>query len=62
MPDKLHWPSLVLGVFIGIVISIITVAVSETPEERHTRKMEEIQEFAAMAPLAAMIFKAQNGN
>ena len=62
MPDKLHWPSLVLGVFIGIVISIVTVAVSETPEERHARRMEEIKEFAAMAPLAAMIFKAQNGN
>lgn len=62
MPDKLHWPSLVLGVFIGIVISIVTVAVSETHEERHARRMEEIKEFAAMAPLAAMIYKAQNGN
>lgn len=62
MPDKLHWPSLVLGAFIGIVISIVTVAVSETPEERHARKMEEIQEFAAIAPLAAMVLKSMNGN
>lgn len=62
MPDKLHWPSLVLGVFIGIVISVVTVIVSETHEERHTRRMEEIKEFAAIAPLAAMIYKAQNGN
>lgn len=62
MLDKLHWPSLVLGIFVGVVISIVTVAVSETPEERHTRKMNEIQEFATMAPLAAMIYRAQNGN
>jgi hypothetical protein len=62
MDYKLHWPSLVLGVFIGIVISIATVVVSETPEERHARRMEEIKEFAAIAPLAAMIYKAQNGN
>lgn len=54
--------SFVLGVLIGIVISIMFVIVSETPEERHTRKMNEIQEFAAMAPLAAMIYRAQNGN
>ena len=62
MNKGFSWPSVVLGVFIGIVISIITVAVSETPEDRHARRMEEIKEFAAMAPLAAMIFKAQNGN
>ena len=54
-------PSFVLGIFVGVVISIVTVAVSETPEDRHARRMEEIKEFAAIAPLAAMIFKAQNG-
>lgn len=62
MNKGFSWPSVVLGVCIGIVISIITVAVSETPEDRHARRMEEIKEFAAMAPLAAMIYKAQNGN
>jgi hypothetical protein len=62
MNKGFSWPSVVLGVFIGIVISIVTVTVSETPEERHARRMEEIREFAAIAPLAAMIFKAQNGN
>ena len=62
MNKGFSWPSVVLGVFIGIVISIMTVAVSETPEERHARRMEEIREFAAIAPLAAMIYKAQNGN
>ena len=62
MNKGFSWPSLVLGAFIGIVISIVTVAVSETPEERHARKMEEIKEFAAMAPLAAMVLKAMNGN
>jgi hypothetical protein len=62
MNKGFSWPSVVLGVFIGIVISIVTVAVSETPEERHARRMEEIREFAAIAPLAAMIYKAQNGN
>jgi MFS superfamily sulfate permease-like transporter len=54
--------SFVLGVLIGIVISIVFVIASETPEDRHARRMEEIKEFAAMAPLAAMIYKAQNGN
>ena len=43
-------------------VSIMTVAVSETPEDRHARRMEEIKEFAAIAPLAAMIYRAQNGN
>jgi hypothetical protein len=62
MWNKFDWPSVVLGMFIGIVISIIAVAVSETPEDRHARRMEEIKEFAAIAPLAAMIYKAQNGN
>jgi len=62
MQDKFNWPSFVLGIFVGVVISIVTVTVSETPEERHTRKMNEIREFAAMAPLAAMIYRAQNGN
>ena len=62
MNKGFSWPSLVLGVFIGIVISIVTVAVSETPEERHARNMAEIREFAAIAPLAAMVLKAQNGN
>jgi hypothetical protein len=62
MNKEFSWPSFVLGIFVGVVISIVTVAVSETPEERHTRKMNEIQEFAAMVPLAAMIYRAQNGN
>jgi hypothetical protein len=62
MQDKFNWPSFVLGIFVGVVISIVTVTVSETPEERHARRMEEIKEFAAMAPLAAMIYRAQNGN
>jgi hypothetical protein len=55
-------PSFVLGVCVGIGISIVTVLAFETPEDRHARRMEEIKEFAAMAPLAAMIYKAQNGN
>ena len=46
----------------GITISIVTVLAFETPEDRHARRMEEIKEFAAMAPLAAMIYRAQNGN
>ena len=62
MPDKLHWPSLVLGVFIGAASIQMIAVFSETPEDRHARRMEEIKEFAAMAPLAAMIYKAQNGN
>jgi hypothetical protein len=62
MQDKFNWPSFALGIFVGVVISIVTVVVSETPEERHTRKMNEIREFAAMVPLAAMIYRAQNGN
>ena len=62
MNKEFSLPSFVLGVCMGIAISIITVAVSETPEDRHARRMEEIKEFAAMAPLAAMIYKAQNGN
>jgi hypothetical protein len=62
MEFKFNWTSFLMGVFIGIVISIVTVAVSETPEDRHARRMEEIKEFAAFAPIAAMILKAQNGN
>ena len=56
------WPSFFGGAFVGVVISVVAVAVSETPEDRHARRMEEIKEFAAFAPLAAMIFRAQNGN
>jgi hypothetical protein len=62
MNDKFSLPSFVLGVCVGIGISIVTFAVSVTPEDRHAQRMEEIKEFAAIAPLAAMIFKAQNGN
>jgi hypothetical protein len=54
--------SFMWGVFIGVAISVVTVSVSETPEERHAREMAEIKEFAAFAPLAAMILRAQNGN
>jgi hypothetical protein len=62
MKFKFNLTNFLMGVFIGIVVSIMTVAVSETPEDRHARRMEEIKEFAAMAPLAAMIYRAQNGN
>ena len=62
MKFEFNLTNFLMGVFIGIVVSIMTVAVSETPEDRHARRMEEIKEFAAIAPLAAMIFKAQNGN
>jgi hypothetical protein len=55
-------PSFVLGVCTGIVISSVIVLAFETAEDRHARRMEEIKEFTAMAPLAAMIYKAQNGN
>lgn len=54
--------SFMLGWCAGIAISIVTVLAFETPEDRHARRMEEIKEFAAMAPLAEMIYKAQNGN
>ena len=51
-----------MGVSLGAFIVLLTDIFSETPEQRHARRMEEIKEFAAIAPLAAMIFKAQNGN
>jgi hypothetical protein len=62
MKFEFNLTNFLMGVFIGIVVSIMTVAVSETPEDRHARRMEEIKEFAAIAPLAAKVFKAQNGN
>lgn len=62
MKFEFNLTNFLMGMFIGIVVSIMTVAVSETPEDRHARRMEEIKEFAAMAPLAAMIYRAQNGN
>jgi len=62
MKFEFNLTNFLMGVFIGIVVSIMTVAVSETPEDRHARRMEEIKEFAAMAPLAAMIYREQNGN
>jgi len=62
MKFEFNLTNFLMGVFIGIVVSIMTVAVSETPEDRHARRMEEIKEFAAIAPLAAMIYRAQNGN
>jgi hypothetical protein len=51
-----------MGAFIGAASIQMIAVFSETPEERHARRMEEIQEFATMAPLAAMIYRAQNGN
>jgi hypothetical protein len=62
MKLTVNWTSLTAGFVGGVLVSVVTVAVSETPAERHARRMVEIQEFAAMAPLAAMIYKAQNGN
>jgi hypothetical protein len=62
MKLTVNWTSLTAGFVGGVLVSVVTVAVSETPAERHARRMAEIQEFAAMAPLAAMIYKAQNGN
>ena len=62
MTVTINWSSLIAGFFIGVIVSAMTVALSETPAERHARRMAEIQEFAAMAPLAAMIYRAQNGN
>lgn len=40
-----NWPSFMRGIFIGVVISVVTVSVSETPEERHAREMAEMKEF-----------------
>lgn len=62
MMFKDNWPILVTGVFLGVAGCYITTALSETPEQRHARNMAEIQEFAAIAPLAAMVLRAQNGN
>ena len=62
MKLTVNWTSLTAGFVGGVLVSVVTVAVSETPAERHARRMAEIQEFAVMAPLAAMIYKAQNGN
>lgn len=62
MQFKFNWTSFLMGAFIGAASIQMIAVFSETPEERHARKMEEIKEFAAMAPLAAMIYKAQNGN
>jgi hypothetical protein len=62
MKFEFNLTNFLMGMFIGIVVSIMTVAVSETPEDRHARRMEKIKEFAAIAPLAAMIYRAQNGN
>lgn len=62
MEFKFNWTSFLMGAFIGAASIQMIAVFSETPEERHARRMEEIKEFAAMAPLAAMIYKAQNGN
>lgn len=62
MQFKFNWTSFLMGAFIGAASIQMIAVFSETPEERHARKMEEIQEFAAFAPIAAMIYKAQNGN
>jgi predicted outer membrane lipoprotein len=62
MNERFSLPSFVLGVCMGIAISIVIALAFEISEDRHARRMEEIKEFAAMAPLAAMIYKAQNGN
>lgn len=66
MEFKFNWTSFLMGAFIGAASIQMIAVFSETPEERHARKMEEmmeeIQEFAAFAPIAAMILKAQNGN
>ena len=62
MKFEFNWTSLLMGVFIGAASIQMINIFSETPEDRHARRMEEIKEFAAIAPLAAMIYKAQNGN
>lgn len=62
MEFKFNWTSFLMGAFIGAASIQMIAVFSETPEERHARKMEEIQEFQAFAPIAAMILKAQNGN
>jgi hypothetical protein len=62
MEFKFNWTSFLMGAFIGAASIQMIAVFSETPEDRHARQMEEIKEFAAMAPLAVMIFKAQNGN
>ena len=62
MKLNFNWSSFLMGVSLGAFIVLLTDIFSETPEQRHARRMEEIKEFAAIAPLAAMIFKAQNGN
>ena len=62
MQFKFNWTSFLMGAFIGAASIQMIAVFSDTPEDRHARQMEEIQEFATMAPLAAMIYRAQNGN
>ncbi len=62
MQFKFNWTNFLMGAFIGVASIQMIAVFSETPENRHARRMEEIQEFATMAPLAAMIYRAQNGN
>lgn len=62
MQFKFNWTSFLMGAFIGVASIQMIAVFSETPENRHARRMEEIQEFATMAPLEAMIYRAQNGN
>lgn len=49
MEFKFNWTSFLMGAFIGAAIIQMIAVFSETPENRHARRMEEIQEFATMA-------------